>query len=402
MATKPFSSKRDLTLVTLAAGVNQFGSALSWSGIPFQVVSETGQEDFFSLLFFTAALAAFIAPLFGGYIGDKFSRKAVSVSSALLTGVILLTMYFTTSDNIFLLSSLAFAITFIANLANPALSAWRGAIIDKANEDFEEGIATFNTQVMVAKLLGFAAGPLVYGFLGQTGYLVDSATSLAGGVILVFVSSTLSQKGGMVQTSFIEAFKFLQSQGLNQKNRRILWISGITGLLTFPIISFSLQRLYSQDGTTQLVISLFWLIASGGSVFSNLFLAKGAISRFGRQRVFVIANVAILLAVVGVFFANSWLVVVVVFTLFTLGNPAVGTIIFKEQFFLTESADRSKILGLFDSIDSVGVMLGLILIRQNTLFFITVIIAIVTRIFLYESPFNSKSIKRILLFNKKG
>ncbi|HEY8575393.1 MAG TPA: MFS transporter [Devosia sp.] len=344
-----------LTIVTLASVSSQLVAGLIWSGLPHYAAVVTGQYALYGLLFVISSVAGVIAPMVGGYIPTRISSVSIAICASLITA----SSYMVVANLDFTGGTLAIAIVLLVGslagaLSAPAFGDLLGRIQKQAYDgDLEAGSGHYQTFVMMAKMLGFALGPIAFGYLGITllyiiafGFVVEAA---------LLYSMRYYDKPEAEPSRGTGAFL---SWPLLRRTRVELAVAFLNGVMSFPLISLALIVLGARLDADTVTVSAFWLATGATSVAINALVARGAIRKAGRRLSLVVATLMVFAAICAVAFAPNAIFLIIGFCMFTIGNPIIGAVSRNFFFHAAPDSERRVFFGVVQTVMALGVSAG--------------------------------------------
>ena len=233
----------------------------------------------------TRAIPYMFLPIIFGYLGDRFNRRRLYLSSILLTGVGTLLLAFTNTFEGILSTQLILGVGFS--------SFWplSEALVSEAAPSGKQTGAMGKYGVAWAS--GFLMGPLVSGYLaGTAGF--RTMFLIAGMTVLVTAAvSTAAVRGS--QTKQVEETRTdnLPRRGLLSELAPILWIQLPYGLV-FSFIITILPGYALTSGLTPLEVGV--VLSAFGVARAGTFSLSGRFGGLGERRSIILASGGIVFA----------------------------------------------------------------------------------------------------------
>lgn len=266
----------DAHLLTLAQSISLFGTSLTWTGFPVLVATETGDYRTTSLLFFTSSLATVLAALGLTKFADRLKGKSTFVFGSALSCSLLVSMYLLGNSDLTPFVLLAIALSAIDTLINTSLAVWHTQVCEHTNTNIRKAIAGQSLGQIVAKMLGMSAGPLHYQTIGTTGLLIDGATSLVQGILVLSVPHLGHKVHNHLPVSKIEA---LRPTGLRSVRRHTIAFTSLVAEMTRVSVPVTTILLIQKFSSGAVFVSTAWLLGLLGGLAGSLFLMGGRAGR---------------------------------------------------------------------------------------------------------------------------
>ncbi len=339
-------TKRDLYLINIASTFAYVGAAATWSGIPYLLVKLTGDAQHFAFMLITSQIIGVVAPFLSKYVVDCYSRKIISILSsigAIISLLWLINLDFTTSVAMFYIASCC--LWLMLYMEEPARKVWQGNIIKEVYERCEEGMARFNAINMIGKAIGFSIGPILFGCLGYYAFFVEVLGYICEVILLFFITYEASLAG--IREVKKVTLKFLA------QNRHFFWILVSTGIFAYPVLYVGQNLLISKFNASSLLISLFWLMLTLGSIISNLLVSKRVMRNCDQLKIYRILSYVVMIAMIGMLFAPSPYLLIAFGVGCTLINPMLNVIANKDIFIRYPNQVRGQVIALSTSFAAV-------------------------------------------------
>lgn len=311
---------RTFSRLNLASIITNFGSGLTWTGLPYLAVIATDDNRAFGLLFLIQGTVALLANLVAGNWSDRYGPRIVILAgstSGFFVSVFAAFAYGRILQPIICITILGVTNAIILNFTTPALQHWVGSVVKSFDTELEISYAQRNIQIMIAKLAGFGFGPLVFGYLQQNALYLDALTFMAEFLIIFLLAKPESN-------NFINKLNSVYSS-LNiiadKKNTILFSLSILAGMNIYPMIVITLNRIYELQNNG-VNISAFWVFATICSIFSNWLVPKVIEKNIPRKTLQLSAAIISLIAILNIYISyNSITLLIINFGFLTLCNP---------------------------------------------------------------------------------
>ncbi len=349
---------RDQYIVTFVTPIANIGAGLTWSGLPLLLVDASGDRESMFALFIASAVAGLVFTLIGGSIADSVSRKKVAIIALGLDVIMTLMLaHFGMSGGIWLFYAIGFFNSMAGAISGAALAVWVKDIISANGSELATGIAKRGLVTVIAKSLGFAAGPLIYSAMKFDALFVDAAFSLFPGVAILFLNDF--GNFGARQGSLLAGYSEIVSPKFwNRQRILIVSLFTITATYTVPTVMIGYSALMNTLGGSKIEASAFWLFASLGSMCSNFLLTRPMASAVGSANKLLIAPILMTVSFLGLGLSPSasWFIGSYVF--FTLANPVLSNALGVEVYQKCDEQFRGRFGALCSFIDdAVGLVI---------------------------------------------
>jgi MFS family permease len=270
--------------VAMAASLVETTSAsLTWTGLPVYVVVLSGNSGLFTWLFTAQTVAGLVANVFAGAISDRFPLRAIVVATSTVTCGALLAMYGALSPGRiwpFLLLSLF--IQLCATLGANAIRVWFTFLAPPGQ--LAQWTARRGAGLTVAKLVGTAAGPLVYQVGGKNALLLNAVLTLGAAVLYIAAARRTPSpdqaaavepgddpSGARFARQLSDGFRVVKQ---DPTLARLVGLQVCAGLLGLPLTAVAL-RLLAATGAESVHFSVFWAVGFAGAFGANMALSRG-------------------------------------------------------------------------------------------------------------------------------
>ena len=176
--------RRNFSLLWIAGLVSLTGDWLLGIALPIYVYKLTGSPAATSAVVAVSVAAALIAGVFAGVYVDRWDRRRVLIVANLLqVGAVLPLLFVDTADRVWIVLTVAFVESALAQFVAPAEHALLPSLVGDADLAAANSLNTLNRNL--ARLVGPALGAVVATTLGLSGAAVLDALSFGVAAILV-------------------------------------------------------------------------------------------------------------------------------------------------------------------------------------------------------------------------
>jgi MFS family permease len=346
---------------TLAGVVETLAAAMTWTGLPFYAVTVTNRSGLFTWLFTAQTIAGIGATAIAGTITDRFPLRRVVLATSTVTAAGLLTIGGSLSaGRIWPFLALSLAIQLSGTIAANTVKVWFTFLAPQG--ELARWIARRETYLIVAKLAGTSAGPLLYQVLGRKALLLNALMVLAAAA--GYVIAARRAPAGRPAPERDEPFRHQVADGFRVVRgrpalARLVLLQSCAGLLGLPLTAVALRLLKGMPGAGPLDFSLFWIIGFAGAFGTNMAVGKGRLRIGDPLRMItttlLTASAAIaVLADIGspLLFAGGFLVVVV-------SRTTLNVVLFASIVPSVAATHRGRIVGLTDLVNDGAGLLAL-------------------------------------------
>ncbi len=346
-----------------------------------------------AVLFASYSVAQFIATPILGRLSDRFGRKPVLLICLLGTSLSL--AMFAAATNIFML----FAARLIDGVTGGNISVAQAMIADKTRGD--DRAKAFGV-LFAAFGGGFVAGPAVGGLLSQFGltapFWFAAALALVGTLLgQLILRETLPKEARQPSKEPLFRFKSLLDALFLPITGEILAISFLSAIAQNAFIigvqSFTVDNLKLSSAQTGIMFTAVGII----NIFTQVLGLRILLNKFKNTTAIITVSLILsaltMAALTWVHTTNTFLVVLFAFAIFSSPISAIITSLLSDR---TKNEDQGGILGINQSYNSLGQIIGPLLagvvaarMATNNIFFLSGVIlafAVVASFILYKKP----------------
>ncbi|MEY4568048.1 MAG: hypothetical protein RLY14_3018 [Planctomycetota bacterium] len=356
------NSKTDWWILTLAAALTAFGSALTWTGLPYFVAKDSGNVSHMLGLFVAETVASVLMILLSGAISLRWSSRTILIVTELSCGVVLSALYLgydPLKPHLIYIAGVIMA--SIASLSTVPLKVLTVGLMSETQ--LEMWWARRGMIVIVAKLAGTAAGPILFESLGVNAILFDIATYMLGAIGIWMIGS---RSGGKVESqsklgqslgALMSGFAAIISR---PRGDALLILQFASGALGMPLTAAAVSFLQHKSGGDPYPMSAYWVLGFFAAFTTNALLGTGWLDRMQRSRIYFGTMILISAGLFLLGMANSWVVVIAAQMVLTVGRVSADTYLFGLAYRFDESDSRPLTLASADAIYQLGAAIGMV------------------------------------------
>lgn len=344
---------------TLAGVVETLAAAMTWTGLPFYVVTMTNRSGLFTWLFTAQTIAGIAATAVAGTVTDRFPLRRVVLATSTVSAAGLLTIGGSlTAGRIWPFIVLSLAIQLSGTIGANAVKVWFTFLAPQA--ELARWIARRETYLIVAKLAGTSAGPLLYQVLGRGALVLNALLVL--GAAAGYVIADRRTPAGRPEPEQDEPFRHQVADGFRVVRgqpalARLVLLQSFAGLLGLPLTAVALRLLKGMPGAGSLDFSLFWIIGFVGAFGTNMAVGKGWLKIGDHLRIITAALLTASAAIAVLANISSPLVFACGFLVVVISRTALNVVLFASIVPSVAATHRGRIVGLTDLVnDSAGLL----------------------------------------------
>jgi len=358
------NSKSDWWIVTLATALTAFGSALTWTGLPYFVAKGSGNASHMLSLFAAETVASVLMIFVSGAISMRWSARFILIVTELMCGVVLLILYvYYDPHRPYLIYIAGVLMAAIASLSTVPLQTLTAGL--KSEAQLEMWWARRGMVVITAKLAGTAAGPLLFDWLGANALIFDIATyTFAAAGFWLIGSRAGDQAGsqsklGQSVRELVSGFAAIVSR---PRGSALLVLEFASGALGMPLTAAAVSLLQQQSGFNAYPVSAYWVMGFFAAFSTNAFLGTGRLDRLHRSRIYLGSMLLSTTGILMLGMANGWMVIITAQVVLTMGRVSSETYLFGLAYRFDESDARPVTLAGADAVYELGAAIGMVVI----------------------------------------
>lgn len=340
--------QRSVFLSTLAG-------CLIWTGFPVFYQSTFHSKYSVSELYLYAVSGSLLFSLIGGVLADLLDFRKMAVLSQIVSIICLLVVFFFFLDPLDAPNPIWILVPMYFNFSLYQITESTWLLKCDQQEDLKDRILDRSRLLLVAKLVGFGFGPIVFLSLGKVALLLSGILYL----LSIALQIRLIQKSGRVRNGVLERltiFELCLSIKNEIRNPKFVFATLATGALSIPLNTVFVDRLLELSAPNY--VSPFWVLG-GISSFLILFMLK----RIGFSKIWkLLMPTSIMLAILVVvgLSASHPLLLVTCSTLYIGLNTLYS---FSLQHSVCAFANQERLgtaLGTYNFFLDAGVQLGML------------------------------------------